>query len=107
MFFDKKNHRFLCEGSWTLLHIDKLKEQFKQLVLPVNQKLIINGSALTQFDSAGALALQQCIEALKQQKNEVILTDFKSQQKDLLELIEDKKDLLSYTPPIPENILFI
>jgi len=101
--FEKDNNRFLCTGSWSILHIDALTEQFQQIILPDNQTLIINGGSLTKFDSAGALALTRWIQVLKKQKNQVELTDFNQKQTDLLALVESKSELLSYTPPAPQK----
>jgi phospholipid/cholesterol/gamma-HCH transport system permease protein len=105
--FDKENNHFLCKGSWSILNIDELTQQFKGISLPTHQKLIISGSCLTKFDSAGALAITQYINALKQHKNHVELADFNQQQRDLLDLVESKKDYLTYKPSPPEKRPFL
>lgn len=96
--FDKDNNCYVCEGSWSILHIDALTQQFKQLTLPTKQQLTINGASLAQFDSAGALALTQYIQVLKDKKNEVDLIEFNKKQRDLLELVESKHETLTYKP---------
>ena len=99
--FDQNNNRFLCEGSWSITYLNDLIQQFKQLALPTSQTLQISGAALTKFDSAGAITLMKCIDALKKEKNQVELIDFNEQQRKLFELIESKRDTLDYSPPTP------
>ena len=101
--FDKDNQHYHCEGSWSILNIDALSQCVKQITLPTRQQLIVNGAALTKFDSAGALTLMQFINTLKKQKNQVELTNFSQQQTDLLALIETKQTAIDYTPPAPQK----
>ncbi len=101
--FDKDNQHYHCEGSWSILNIDALIQRVQQTQLPTQQQLVLNGTALTQFDSAGALALVQFITALKQKKNQVQLTHFSRQQNDLIALIESKLDTINYISPEPQE----
>ncbi len=101
--FDKDHNHYICEGCWSILHIDALTQQFKQMTLPTNQKITINGAALSQFDSAGALALTQYIQALRDKKNQVELNDFNQKQLDLVELVESKHDFITYKPSPPKK----
>jgi phospholipid/cholesterol/gamma-HCH transport system permease protein len=101
--FDKDNQRYHCQGSWSILNVGKLTQEFNLLTAPKGKTLEISGALLTQFDSAGALALSQYIDQLKHHKNQVALTDFKPQQRDLLALIENNRDSLHYHPPTIEH----
>ena len=99
--YDKDNNQYHCAGSWSILNIDGLLHSVKQSLLPTKQPLLLNGSGLTHFDSAGALALAQFIAILKQHHNQIKLADFNQQQTDLLALIESMHDAIHYTPPVP------
>lgn len=92
---------YICSGEWTVLALGDLSKKFKEGDIPQGQKLSINGDAVSRFDSAGALALAQCIKALKEQDNEVELQQFSEQQHDLLQLIDDKHDAINYEIPVP------
>ncbi|MFI4963299.1 MAG: MlaE family ABC transporter permease, partial [Legionellales bacterium] len=68
----------------------------------------INGASITDFDSAGALALSKCVDVLKQRGNQVELTEFSKNQQDLLQLLDSKKTEIAYQVPGPpvEGILY-
>jgi phospholipid/cholesterol/gamma-HCH transport system permease protein len=97
--FDNMSNRFLCEGSWSIAHLEDLLHRFKQTTLPKSQILQISGAALTTFDSAGALILMRCMDALTKENNHIELIEFSEQQQQLLTLIERQRDNLTYTPP--------
>ncbi|KTD22899.1 putative ABC transport system permease [Legionella lansingensis] len=107
LLFDEENNTYRCEGSWSVLHMDGLLKQFLESTTPKESKLTISGAELHYFDSAGAIALLECIKTLKIRNNEVNLTKFTEEQLSLLKLVEKKQDILHYKPPPPpkENIL--
>ena len=100
--FDDKSNHYVCEGNWSILNVDALMKQFKQTTLPTAETILVSGTSLTKFDSAGALTLMQCIDELKKQKNQVELINFNEQQHNLLTLILSKREAIEYTPPTPE-----
>ena len=101
--FDKNNNCYRCEGSWSIVSLHDLFQQFKLASLPTSQTLVISGAELTKFDSAGALTLMRCVDELKKHKNQIELVDFNEQQRNLLELIESKREALNYSPPSPQK----
>jgi len=101
--FDKKNQSYVCKGSWSILNLGNLYQQFETTPLPVSKKLIICGEHIAQLDSAGALILIKCLRALKKKKNQIELTQFSEQHNKLIDLIESKKDSLDYEPPAPKK----
>ncbi|TAL62356.1 MAG: ABC transporter permease, partial [Legionella sp.] len=108
IMFLKKQAQYKCVGAWNVLKLNHLVKEFKETDLPSSQKIIINGKAIKEFDSAGALALNHCIKALKERKNEVELVEFSEPELQLLELIESKRESLDYQIPEPhkENIFY-
>ncbi|WP_035918525.1 ABC transporter permease [Legionella fairfieldensis] len=97
--FNKDNHCYQCQGTWSVLKLDDLVRNLDSLFLPEENKITISGREITRFDSSGALALRHCIDHLKTKGKEIELIDFNKQQKALLQLIEDHRETLDYTAP--------
>jgi len=108
IIFDKQSAQFKCIGAWTVLRLGLLSKKIEGSKLPSSQKVTIDGKSIIEFDSAGALALNNYINALKEKGNEVELVEFTDLENQLLELVESKRDELHYEPPVPEkeNILY-
>jgi phospholipid/cholesterol/gamma-HCH transport system permease protein len=107
LIFDQENNRYLCEGSWSVLQLDGLLQQFYHSEMPEATQLTISGERLSYFDSAGALTLLDCLKALKSQGKEVTLSNFTDEQKALLDLVAKNDVNLDYkpTPPPKKHIL--
>ncbi|MFJ1267145.1 MlaE family ABC transporter permease [Legionella lytica] len=101
--FDEQLKQFNCSGAWSVMDVGNVVKQFTATTLPQSQKIQLNGKNISHFDSAGALTLIQCIEKLKQQDNQVELTDFTERQCQLIDLIIEKHDAISYKIPDPEK----
>lgn len=99
--FDEKKNQFNCIGSWSVMDVGTLFAQFTEKSLPKAQKIRVSGKEISHLDSAGALTLIKCIDALKQQENQVELTDFSERQRQLLDLIYEKQPSLTYQIPVP------
>lgn len=105
--FDTEHNWFLCTGDWSVQLLDGLCKNFQASELPKSQKIAIKGDAITAFDSAGALALSKCIEDLKLEKDQIILTGFTESQHELLNLIESKQESIDYQIPTPAKEGFL
>lgn len=105
--FDKEKNHFHCTGNWSILDLDALDMQRLSADTPVSQKLTISGKGLVHFDSAGALTLMQYITQLTDHQNQVTLTDFSPQQRDLLTALEKNKEALNYHLPTTTERGFI
>jgi phospholipid/cholesterol/gamma-HCH transport system permease protein len=107
IIFDEGQTQLTCEGNWSVVTVGNFFTQFVEKALPQAKKVSIDGKGITQFDSAGALTLLQCIEALKQRNNEIELMGFNKRQQQLLDIIKTKQDFLSYEIPLlpEENVL--
>ncbi|MBL7479508.1 MlaE family ABC transporter permease [Legionella bononiensis] len=102
--FDQDEAKFQCSGAWSVLALDGLTKKFKVSELPKSQKITINGESISNFDSAGALALMKCVDELKERDNQIELTNFSEAQNQLLQLVESKRDSLTYQiPPQPQE----
>lgn len=108
LVFDKEHAQFQCSGDWSVLNVGGLLKHFKTSTLPTAQNLRINADSNAVFDSAGALTLMHCIDVLKAKDNQVELTGFSDKQQDLLQLVESKRDYITYQVPAPpkEGVLY-
>lgn len=100
---------YRCEGSWSILNLDRFIAAFKTTVVPENKNLTIDGSQSLAFDSSGALALSHFLDYLKEHQNTITLTGFSKEQQSLLDLIESKKEALSFyqVRPTRHNPLYL
>lgn len=92
--FDQENNAYLCKGAWSVLGVDGLSQQLESI--PKSQSIVISGSSLTAFDSAGALLLTNYINALKAGGNAVTLQNLTKQQEDMLNLVTSKQDVMDF-----------
>lgn len=107
LVFDEENKIYHCQGAWSIMQLEKLQQDLTQLNVEMDE-VVISGKALTYFDSAGALTLNELIQSLKKRGKKVTLRDFYKHQEALLSLIESNQDVIAYQPPEPEekNILY-
>lgn len=105
--FNAQDNHYLCEKEWSLSGLKGLLTEFNQIPTPKTPNVIIDGKNITEFDSAGALALIRCINLLNQDKKEVELKNFSQNQHLLIELVRSQYSSLEYEPPViqPETIL--
>lgn len=99
--FDAKHHRYLCKGSWSILHLDSMISNVKPPTSSTKKTLFISAECLSGFDSAGALALLQCIDTLEKAGHTTELMHFNDGQNELLRLVKDKQRFLAEHPPLP------
>lgn len=106
--FDEELAQFNCTGRWSVMDVGSLLKRITVSTLPKTQKIKVNGEGISHLDSAGALALIKCVAALKQRDNEVVLVGFSKTQQQLLDLIQEKQEILDYQIPSPpkENFLY-
>lgn len=105
--FESEQERFLCSGSWTILKLGSLYNEFCASKLPADQTLTLDGKDITQLDSAGALALIKCVDYLKNRNNQIQYINFSDMQTQMLHLIESKKQSLAYQLPSAEKEGFL
>lgn len=106
--FDEELAQFNCTGRWSVMDVGSLLKKITASTLPKTQKIKVNGEGISHLDSAGALALIKCVNALKQRDNDVALVGFSKIQQQLLDLIQEKQGILDYQIPSPpkENFLY-
>ncbi len=97
--FDQENNCYQCEGPWSVLKLNDLLGRFDLSAIPAEQTVKISGASLSKFDSSGALALMHFIDLLNNKGKEIELINFSKEQEALLKLVEEKREVLDYTPP--------
>lgn len=107
IIYDAKGDRYLCQGDWSVIHLNDLIASFKSLPLPSNKAVELDGESITSFDTAGALALHQCISILKEKGHEPLLKQFRKAYCDLFELIQHKEEAIEYEVPLPKKNGFL
>lgn len=103
LVFDKQANTYWCVGSWTIMALQGILTSLKSSPKPTSSEIIIDGSKIAKFDSAGALTLLDCEQMLLDAGNRVSLTGFSQQQMGLLKLIASKGEDLRYQPPSDER----
>ncbi|MBA2711011.1 MAG: ABC transporter permease [Tatlockia sp.] len=101
--FDKENNYYSCEGSWSVQKINDFLSRVDLTSIPEEKTVKISGKNISRFDSAGALALMECLDRMKSKDKEIELIDFDKKQLSLLKLVEDKRDDLDYEAPPPDK----
>ena len=101
LFLNNETGQYDCKGSWSILLLNNVLNILNQLPLPSNKTVTISGEGIAQFDSAGALALIQYKNKLKNQQNNVEFIYFADKQLELISLIESKQISIDYTPAPP------
>ncbi len=100
---------YACKGSWSILLIGDFLNTIEQIkpLLP-SQTITISGEGISEFDSAGALALIQCMHQLKRNKGNIQLLHFHPKQIELIALLESKQTSIDYVPapPVTHSILY-
>ena len=95
---DAAKTTLFCKGSWSTADLQSLSRAAPTFTTK-HKQVNIDGSAITQFDSAGAYVLQKIITQFKAQHVSVNLVNFNRSHADLLELIGHETEKLT-TPPV-------
>src|SRR3990167_8272444 len=107
--FDPTIRCFICKGSWSVAHLEKLNFTFVDVSLIDGEHITINGNGITYFDSAGALTLLKYLTAIHQLVPTATVTfkGFKRNQEKIMQLIKNHTNNLEYVPTSmkSENIL--
>ena len=106
--FNTETSQYHCKGSWSILCLEALLRHLEQIPTTTLPTIIITGENISQFDSAGALALLQCKNKLKHVDNNVEFIDFSPKHLQLITLLENKQDAIEYTPepPIKQSLVY-
>lgn len=100
---------YACRGAWSILSITTFLKTIDQIIpIPSSRTVTISGQDIAEFDSAGALALIQCMHQLKRNQGNIELIHFDPKQLELIALLESKQKSIDYTPvpPVKHNAVY-
>lgn len=106
LVYNDQSQSFECSGSWSILDLNHLVDNFLQSPIPKVQNALISGAKINHFDSAGALALINCENFVKSHGINIERVKFHKEQLDLLSLVTNASGYLDYKPKLPakENL---
>jgi len=79
----------ICSKLWTVGGVGPLRTLLEGLILPQDDVVSINGSAITAMDTAGAWLLLQLRERLEKAGRQVVLDAFRPEHSRLVQYIAD------------------
>ncbi len=97
-------HTLDCIGDWTMAGITAFEEQLKKIKQRLGEIKAIDGEKITHMDSAGALLLQNVIDAINQKGMQVKLNGFTERYLELLGMVGNQLELIrqpAWTPEMP------
>jgi len=103
--FNPEKNTIDCHGTWSILNTQALFSQFKNLNLPQEKVVTLNGQQIDYLDSAAALMLIDQVSHYEKKGIPIKLTGFSANHKALLNLVKSKKISpqtvqMSPTPPL-------
>jgi phospholipid/cholesterol/gamma-HCH transport system permease protein len=88
-----------CTGPWVMRHIAPLEQRLATLSWPVAGKLIIDGSAISALDTAGAWLLHRTIRALELRGKDIQVRGLRPEFSGLLQLIAARAGMPEHAAP--------
>jgi phospholipid/cholesterol/gamma-HCH transport system permease protein len=104
--YDPKTRQLTCSGEWTLAQIPQIEKKLKKFKIPRDPEIILDGSQVTQMDSAGAFVLLYWLEQIKNLVK-VQMTGFSDEHDRLLKLVQKQKIDLSALKPRARDDIFV
>lgn len=86
-----------CAGSWTLPRIPHLESTLAQLAWPKAGQLLVDGSALTAMDTAGAWLLFRTLSRLEARRLVLTTRGFRAEHQALLSLVKAQSIAIGQT----------
>lgn len=96
--FDSEAQQVNCQGEWTLANLEVMMRELGKTSWPKSGKLLINGSAISKLDSAGAWLILKWLKKWETLGLSTQQDQFSEQGQKLLDLVQNKMETLA-TPP--------
>lgn len=94
-----------CAGAWTVQGIGRLERRLEVLSWPGEKDLVIDGSAISALDTAGAWLLHRTIRALEQRGRNVRMDGLRPEFSALLQLIASRPATPEHAAPAKPGLL--
>jgi len=99
-YITKVQNHYICQGSWTIHHIENINKEINKLVLLNNAVLDVSG--IDDFDSSGILLFMDWYHSSLDGKN-IKIVGYSDKQKEMYELLKDTHYTDIYYPK--ENLV--
>ncbi|NIR31383.1 MAG: MlaE family lipid ABC transporter permease subunit [Gammaproteobacteria bacterium] len=86
-------------GAWTTQGLERFEERLAALAIPSNHRLVIDASALTALDTAGALVLLEMVSQLSRSHADVQLEGLSGHRRELFDLVVSHLPQTEEGPP--------
>jgi phospholipid/cholesterol/gamma-HCH transport system permease protein len=104
---DSTRNCYACTGDWSAPYLTELVNILYAQSLPNAQNPLFSGQGITHLDSAGALALLDCLALLKKTQPTIQRVDFSDQHEQLIQLVEAEYAKLTPKKPKPKAFHFL
>ena len=94
-----------CAGAWTVQGIARLERRLEVLSWPGERDVVIDGSAISALDTAGAWLLHRTIRALEQRGRNVRMDGLRPEFSALLQLIASRPATPEHAAPAKPGLL--
>lgn len=94
-----------CTGAWTVRGIAQLEQQLAAFSWPAGKELVIDGSAISSFDTSGAWVLHRTIRLLEQQGRSVQAQGLRPEFSTLLQLVVARAGQPPPAAPVSTGLL--
>lgn len=94
-----------CAGAWTVQGIARLERRLEVLSWPSERDLVIDGSAISELDTAGAWLLHRTIRAVEQRGRNVRMDGLRPEFSALLQLIASRPATPEHAAPAKPGLL--
>jgi phospholipid/cholesterol/gamma-HCH transport system permease protein len=76
-----------CGGAWTVAHMAPLEARLDRVGWPAGPEVVIDGSAVTEMDTAGAWTLHRILQAVERSERRVSLRGLRGEHEALLRMV--------------------
>jgi len=100
---DKDAGLLVCLGEWTVLHVEQLTRQLKNIPAQAPDIQHVDCAELRALDSAGALMLVDLLADYKKRDIKIRLSGLKEKYQTLLRLVISQDEHMHRLPPLPKQ----
>jgi len=94
-----------CAGAWVLHAVPQLERRVGALTVPAARELVVDASAVTAMDTAGAWLLHRTVRALESRGHSLRLQGLRPEFRALLELVASRTAAAGAAPAVAPGLL--
>jgi len=85
-----EDQTLLCQGAWTLPHVEEVADLMDRTVWPVGRQLTCDGTGITSMDTAGAVLLRRTVSRLEQQGRRVLIQGLRAEVREIFDMVTSR-----------------